>query len=119
MDRLPAGLIHLIRPVRLRVIWRSPDVRHTRDANELLEVHRKTDSQIYLCKIQTARLPVNWADSFVAEGDEGIDAHGAARGDVAGEERHDAEQQSRAYKHDGIGGFDAVVPPCPSVSTSG
>src|SRR5215470_4986518 len=42
------------------------------------------------------------AGLFAAEGGDGIDADGAARGDVGGSERDDDEQERDAAKGDGV-----------------
>jgi len=45
---------------------------------------------------------------LIAEGDDGVDAHGAARGDVAGDERNAAEQHRHADEGERVVGADAV-----------
>jgi elongation factor P hydroxylase len=45
---------------------------------------------------------------FVAQGYGGVDAHGAAGWEVAGQERDGAEQQSYCGEGDGVGGLHAV-----------
>src|ERR1700675_2669262 len=44
----------------------------------------------------------------IAEGGEGIDAHGAAGGDVTGQKGDDGHQESDAQESERIGGADAI-----------
>ena len=52
------------------------------------------------------RDPDKW-DLFIAEGDEWVDAGGATRGEVAGEDRHNEQQCANAKQCERVVGFDA------------
>src|SRR6266849_8164883 len=59
--------------------------------------------------ILAAREPILAArELFVAQGDDGVDAHGASRGYVAGDERDAAEQNRDTEERERIVGADAI-----------